>query len=110
MQLFVTVLTEGEYTSPILSKLADNGFHGSVLATQSIKNAFMNSVEPDPYFGGISKVLAPGHDARPMLFVVVKEDEQVKTLTKLVNEAIGGIKGKGFIYTIPVNYIEGLDE
>ena len=30
--------------------------------------------------------------------------------TKLVNEAIGGIKGKGFIYTIPLNYIEGLDE
>ena len=39
MQLFVTVLTEGEYTTPILSKLADHGFHGSVLATQSIKNA-----------------------------------------------------------------------
>ena len=110
MQLFVTVLTEGEYTTPILSKLADHGFHGSVLATQSIKNAFMNSVEPDPYFGGLSKVVAPEHAPRPMLFVVVQKDEQIKELTALVNEAIGGIKGKGFIYTIPVNYIEGLDE
>ena len=110
MQLFVTVLTEGEFTAPILSKLADHGFHGSVLATQSIKNAFMNSIEPDPYFGGISKVVAPGHAPRPMLFVVVKEDEQIKQLTSLVNEAVGGIKGKGLIYTIPVNYIEGLDE
>ena len=109
MQLFVTVLTEGEYMSPILRKLADNGFHGSVLATQSIKNAFMNSIEPDPYFGGISKVVAPGHEPRPMLFVVVMNDEEVKKLCSLVNEATNGIKGKGFMYSIPVNYLEGLD-
>ena len=28
---------------------------------------------------------------------------------KLVNEAIDGIKGKGFIYSLPISYLEGLD-
>ena len=110
MQLFVTVLTEGEYIAPILKKLADHGYHGSVLETRSIKNAFMNSIEPDPYFGGISKVVTNSNEPRPMLFVVVMNDEQIKELCYLVNEVTSGIKGKGFMYTIPVNYLEGLDD
>ena len=44
-----------------------------------------------------------------MLFVVVKNDEEVKVLSKLVNEAIDGIRGKGFIYSLPISYLEGLD-
>ena len=45
-----------------------------------------------------------------MIFVVVKQDEEVKKLSGLVNEAIHGIKGKGFMYSVPVNYLEGLDD
>ena len=41
---------------------------------------------------------------------VVKEDEEVKILSKLTNEAIGGIKGKGFMYSLPISYLEGLDD
>jgi hypothetical protein len=45
-----------------------------------------------------------------MIFVVVKEDEEVKILSKLTNEAIDGIKGKGFMYSLPISYLEGLDD
>lgn len=109
MQLFIAVLTESEYVSTILKKFADNNFHGSVLETKSIRHALMDSVEPLPYFGGLSKVIDEEEVHRPMLFVVVK-DEEVKTLFKLVNEAINGIKGKGFMYSVPVTYLEGLDD
>ena len=44
-----------------------------------------------------------------MLIVVVKNDEEVKVLARLVNEAIDGISGKGFIYSLPISYLEGLD-
>ena len=111
MQLFIAVLTEGHYASTILKKFADNNYHGSVLATQSIRHALMDSVEPLPYFGGFSK-LVDSHEEynRPMLFVVVKKDSEIKKLSKLVNEAIDGIKGKGFIYSLPISYLEGLDD
>ena len=36
-------------------------------------------------------------------------DEEVKILSKLANEALGGIKGKGFMYSLPISYLEGLD-
>ena len=89
MQLFITVLTEGHYASTILKKFADNNYHGSVLATQSIRHALMDSVEPLPYFGGFSK-LVDSHEeySRPMLFVVVKNDEEVKVLAKLVKISV----------------------
>jgi hypothetical protein len=71
----------------------------------------MDSIEPEPYFGGLNKVVMGEVEiARPMIFVVVKKDEEVKKLSRLVNESIDGIKGKGFMYSVPVNYLEGLDD
>lgn len=111
MQLFIAVLTEQHYVPTILQKFADNNFHGSVLSTRSIRHALMDSIEPEPYFGGLSKVVNDTEEvARPMIFVVVKEDEDVKKLSKLANEAVDGIKGKGFLYSLPITYLEGLDD
>lgn len=111
MQLFIVVLTEGDYVPTILKHFSDNNYHGSVLSTRSIHHALMDSIEPEPYFGGISKVIdAEVEISRPMIFVVVKEDEEVKKLSKLVNEALHGIKDKGFMYSLPISYLEGLDE
>lgn len=110
MQLFIAVLTEQEYVATILKKFADNNYHGSVLSTKSIRHALMDSVEPLPYFGGLSKIVDEEEVHRPMIFVVVKKDEDVKKLSKLANEALGGIKGKGFMYSLPISYLEGLDD
>ncbi len=109
MQLFIIVLFKSDFMQPIFKKLADNGFHGSVLSTQSIKDAFMNSIEPEPYFGGLMKLVDNNHEPRPMLLTVVK-DEEVAVISKLVNEVTKGILGKGFMFTVPVNYIEGLND
>ena len=112
MQLFIAVLTEGDYVPTVLKKFADNNYHGSVLSTKSIRHALMDSVEPLPYFGGLSKIVEDGSEeySRPMISVVVKEDQDVKKLFKLANEALDGIKGKGFMYSVPVTYLEGLDD
>ncbi|MCQ2387671.1 MAG: hypothetical protein MJ066_04425 [Clostridia bacterium] len=110
MQLFIAVLTEGVSVPEVLQKFKDNNFHGSVLSTRSIRHALMDSVEPDPYFGGLSKIVDGVEVARPMIFVVVKKDEEVKTLMQLTNEALGGIKGKGFMYSVPISNLEGLED
>ncbi len=109
MQLFITVLVKGEYMPKILKKLSDNNFRGSVLTTMSIKDALLNSnIEEGPVFGGFSKMVNYTQDSRPMLFIVVKDDEEVKTLGRLVNEATDGITNKGFMYSVPVNFAEGI--
>ena len=109
MQLFITVLTDGDLIPAILQKLSDFDYHGSVLSTKSIHKA-LDSVEPDPYFGGINKVMNEEEVSRPMIFVVVKEDDEVKRLAKLVKEAVGEFKDKGFMYSLPISFLEGLDD
>ena len=108
MQLFIAVLTDGTHVHDILQEFADKGFHGSVLSTRSIRHALMDTVEPEPYFGGLSKVVEGEEVARPMIFMVCK-DEEISILMDLVNKAVNGIKGKGFMYSVPINHLEGLD-
>ena len=124
MQLFIVVLTEGDYVPQIMKNLYQNDYHGSVLSTKSIHHAFMDSVEPEPYFGGFSKMVDTMTEGnRPMIFVVVKqddeinvkddlnyEDDEIKKLSKIVNDSVNGIKGKGFMYSVPVSFLEGLDD
>ncbi len=110
MQLFIVVLTEDQYVLPLLKTYSANNYHGSVLSTKSIHHALMDSIEPEPYFGGISKMIDPELEiSRPMIFVVVKKDEEVKQLAKITNEALDGIKEKGFMYSLPISFLEGLD-
>ena len=80
MQLFIAVLTEQSYVPTILKKFADNNYRGSVLSTKSIRHALMDSVEPLPYFGGLSKIVDEEEVHRPMIFVVVKQDDTCRCL------------------------------
>ena len=109
MQLFILVLTKGEYMPQILKHLSDHNYHGTVMPTMSIKDALLhNDIDPAPMFGGISKVVNYSQSSRPMLFIVTKEDAEVKEIFKLVDEACDGVSGKGFMYSLPVNEVEGV--
>ncbi len=110
MQVFFAVINEYEYMPKILKKLAEAHYHGTVLHSTSIKHELLNSIEPNPEFGSLSKLVSYEPSNKPTLFVLVKKDEEVEDLRRIVNEVTGGLKGKGFIFTMPVNYVEGLDE
>ncbi len=111
MQLFIVVLTEDQYVLPLLKTYSVNNYRGTVLSTKSIHHALMDSIEPEPYFGGINRMIDQDVEiSRPMILVVVKKDEEVKELAKITNQALSGIKEKGFMYSLPIAFLEGLDE
>lgn len=111
MQLFIVVLTEDQYVLPLLKSYSANNYHGTVLSTKSIHHALMDTIEPEPYFGGINKMIDQDVEiSRPMILVVVKKDEEVKELAKITNQSLSGIKEKGFMYSLPISFLEGLDD
>ncbi|MBQ8292346.1 MAG: hypothetical protein IJX78_00910 [Bacilli bacterium] len=110
MQVFFAVINEFEYMPKILKKLAEAHFHGTVLHSTSIKHELLNSIEPAPEFGSLSKLTSYEPSNKPTLFVVVKDDQEVEELRSIINKVTGGIKGKGFMFTMPVNYVEGLED
>mgnify|MGYP005606193897 CR=1 FL=1 len=110
MQVFFAVINEFEYMPKILKKLADAHYHGTVLHSTSIKHELLNSIEPAPEFGSLSKLVSYEPANKPTLFVVVKDDKEVQELRDIIIKVTGGIKGKGFIFTMPVEYVEGLED
>ena len=110
MYVFFAVINEMEYMPKILKKLADAHYRGTVMHTASIKHELLNSIEPDPEFGSLNKLVSYEHSNKPTLFLVVKNEEEIKALSEIVNEVTGGIKGKGFMFAMPVSYVEGLDD
>ncbi len=110
MKVFFAVINEFEYMPKILKKLADAHYHGTVLHSTSIKHELLNSIEPAPEFGYLSKLTSYEPSNKPTLFVLVKDDKEVEELRDIIIKVTGGIKGKGFIFTMPVEYVEGLEE
>ena len=111
MQVFFIVLTEYDVMPRILKKLSEYNFKGTVMHSESIKHALIyNDIEPEPVlFGSISKLVNYEHAEKPTIFVVVKDDKEVEMLRQIVNDATGGITGKGFMFSVPALFIEGLD-
>lgn len=110
MKVFFAVINEFEYMPKILRKLADAHYHGTVFHSTSIKHELLNSIEPAPEFGYLSKLTSFEPANKPTLFVLVKNDQEVEELRDIIVKVTGGIKGKGFIFTMPVEYVEGLEE
>lgn len=110
MQVFFAVINEFEYMPKILKKLAEAHYHGTVLHSASIKHELLNSIEPAPEFGSLNKLMSYEPSNKPTLFVVVKDEEEIKDLSNIINKVTGGIKGKGFMFAMPVSYVEGLDD
>lgn len=111
MQVFFIVLTKMEVMPKILKKMSEHDFKGTVMHSESIRHALLHSnVEPAPIFGSLNKIIDYEHTEKPTIFVVLKDEEEVELLKKVVNESIGGIKGKGFMFSVPALFIEGLED
>lgn len=111
MLLFFIVLTEYEAMPKILKQMSEYNFKGTVMHSESIRHALLYSdVEPAPIFGSLNKIIDYEHTEKPTIFVVLKHDSEAEVLKQIVNDATGGITGKGFMFSVPVTYIEGLDE
>ena len=106
MQVFFIVLTEDRFLIPILQKMNEENFKGTVMHSESIHHALLMD-EDVPEFGGLSKVVPNDGPNKPTIFVVLN-DEQVEPLRKIVNDVTGGIKGKGFMFSLPASFVEGL--
>lgn len=110
MQVFFIVLTEPEYMPKILRKMSDYRFRGTVLHSESIRHALLHTDEPAPIFGSLNQIVDYEHTEKPTIYVVLKQDDEADILKQIVNEAIGGIKGKGFMFSVPVSYVEGIED
>jgi len=112
MQLLVLILKKVEVMNDLIKSLAKAGVKGAtILEGTGMAEALVN-MEDLPIFGVLRRILADEEREVSKVMMLVLKDEQVMQIRKVINEVIGdlSVPNTGIMFTIPINYVEGLGE
>ena len=112
MQLLVLILKKVEVMNDLIKSLAKAGVKGAtILEGTGMAEALVN-MEDLPIFGVLRRILADEEREVSKVMMLVLKDEQVMQIRKVINEEIGdlSVPNTGIMFTIPINYVEGLGE
>lgn len=109
MQLLVIVLNKTELLEDILEALEENGIRGATILDSKGMASELGEHDDFRFFSSLRLVLNPDHKENKTIFMVVR-DEEVETISKLVNHINGGFENPdtGILFTVPVSHAEGL--
>ena len=112
MQLLVLILKKVEVMNDLIKSLAKAGVKGAtILEGTGMAEALVN-MEDLPIFGMLRRILSDEEREVSKVMMLVLKDEQVMQIRKVINEEIGdlSVPNTGIMFTIPINYVEGLGE
>ena len=112
MQLLVLILKKVEVMNDLIKSLAKAGVKGAtILEGTGMAEALVN-MEDLPLFGMLRRILSDEEREVSKVMMLVLKDEQVMQIRKVINEVIGdlSVPNTGIMFTIPINYVEGLGE
>jgi len=111
VHLVVDVLEQTELLGSLLEALAEIGVTGTtVLDSIGMGRVLLQSGADVPAINVISDVLAKGHATNKTIFAVVRDKETADKAVDVVRSICGDLNdpGKGIVFTIPVEFAEGL--
>ena len=112
MQLLILILKKVEVMNELIKSLAKAGVKGAtILEGTGMAEALVN-MEDLPLFGALRRILADEEREVSKVMMLVLKDEQVTETRKVISEVIGdlSVPNTGIMFTVPINYVEGLGE
>ena len=113
MHLLVEILEQTEHLAALLEGLAEIGVTGTtVIDSIGMGRVLMRSRIDMPQIQVIEDVLEKGHPTNKTIFAVVKDDDTLRKAIDVVRSICGDLSdpGKGILFTIPVNFAEGIEK
>lgn len=105
--LVINLKNENEFKH-VLQGINAAGLNGIVLPSVSVHNALHeNSVEDVPVFGFLTKISKRHFDSGHTLMMLIEPDK-METVKANVRETVKDLTHKGVMFSIPVDYYEGL--
>jgi len=111
MYLLVDVLERTEHLPAILEGFAKMGVTGTtILDSIGMGRILMQSGADIPAIDVIRDVLAKGKPTNRTIFAVIRDKETVEKAIGVIRSFCGdlGDPGKGILFTISLDYVEGL--
>lgn len=108
MHLLVVNLKDRDEFHHVLHELNKEGLNGIVFASLSLHDVMhSDSVEAVPVFGFLSKITHRSFDTGHTLMMLV-EPERMEVAKTTVRDIVKDLTHKGVMFSIPVDYYEGL--
>ena len=111
MKLVTIILNKTECLDEILEEFGNNNIPGATIIDSRGKVQELSDHDhEDMYFlVSLRSLLSPSHKENKTIIMVAK-DEDVKVISAIVNTPTGGLDkpDTGILFTIPVDYVEGI--
>ena len=112
MKLVTIILNKTECLDEILEEFGNNNIPGAtIIDSRGMVQELSEHDHEDMYFlVSLRSLLSPSHKENKTIIMVAK-DEDVKVISAIVNKATGGLDkpDTGILFTIPVDYVEGIE-
>ena len=105
--LVINLKNESEFKH-VLHEINAEGLNGIVLPSVSVHNAMHeDSLEAVPVFGFLTKI-SKRHFVSGHTLMMLVEPERMEHVKETVREIVKDLTHKGVMFSIPVDYYEGL--
>jgi len=111
MKLLIIVLNKLEVFDKLMEEFGENKISGAtIIDSMGMMHIFSDNENMD-FFGSLRKVLNPEHKENKTIFMVVDE-KKIPLISRILNNVTGGLNkpDTGILFTVPVDYKEGLYE
>ncbi len=109
MKLLVLVLNKTECLEEILEQMGEQNLRGATILESKGMAHSLSEFSELKFMASLRMILDPDHQESKTIFMVLDDDE-VKTVSEIVNGVTGGLGNPdtGIIFTLPVDYTEGI--
>lgn len=111
MQLMFIILNKKEHVDTLIEELALNDIRGATIIES--KGMAHSLIEHDEFrfVASLRSILDPARADNKTILIVLK-DHMVSIVADIVNNLTGGISkpDTGIMFTVPINYCEGIIE
>lgn len=112
MKLVTIILNKTECLERILEEFSDNHLSGATIIDSKgmLQELIDHDHEDLSFLVSLRGLLSPSHKENKTIIMVAK-DEDVKLISAIVNNATGGLDkpDTGILFTLPIDYLEGLN-
>ncbi len=109
VKLVTIILNKTECLDELLETFKENNMPGATIIDSKGMIQELSDSDDFRIVGSLRELFMPSHKENKTVIMVAR-DEDINVISRMVNEATGGLNNPdtGIMFTIPIDYLEGM--